>query len=74
MKMSENELTAKCMDILVDQVGPVEAERFVYVLNRENFDYTEWQRNLFEGETVDSLFDKINAFQKRPEQDASALA
>ena len=66
MKMSENELTAKCMDILVDQVGPVEAERFVYVLNRENFDYTEWQRNLFEGETVDSLFDKIDAFQKRP--------
>ena len=66
MKMSENELTAKCMDILVDQVGPVEAERFVYVLNRVNFDYTEWQRNLFEGETVDSLFDKIDAFQKRP--------
>lgn len=74
MKMSENELTAKCMDILVDQVGPVEAERFVYVLNRENFDYTEWQRNLFEGETVDSLFDKIDAFQKRPAQDASVLA
>ena len=73
MKMSENELTAKCMDILVDQVGPVEAERFVYVLNRENFDYTEWQRNLFEDETVDSLFDKIDAFQKRPAQDASAL-
>ena len=66
MKMSENELTAKCMDILVDQVGPVEAERFVYVLNRENFDYTEWQRNLFDGETVDSLFDKIDVFQKRP--------
>ena len=74
MKMSENELTAKCMDILVDQVGPVEAERFVYVLNRENFDYTEWQRNLFEGETVDSLFDKIDAYQKRPAQDASAPA
>ena len=73
MKMSENELTAKCMDILVDQVGPVEAERFVYVLNRENFDYTEWQRNLFEGETVDSLFDKIDAFQKRPAQDGSVL-
>ena len=66
MKMSENELTAKCMDILVDQVGPVEAERFVYVLNRENFDYTEWQRNLFDGETVDSLFDKIDAFRKTP--------
>ena len=31
MKMSENELTAKCMNILFDQVGPVEAERFVYI-------------------------------------------
>ena len=73
MKMSESELTAKCMDILVDQVGPVEAERFVYVLNRENFDYTEWQKNLFEGETVDSLFDKIDAFQEGNEHEATAI-
>ena len=59
MKMSESELTAKCMNVLFDQVGPVEAERFVYILNRENFDYTEWQKSLFAGETMESLASKV---------------
>ena len=61
MKMSESELTAKCMNILFDQVGPIEAERFFYILNRDNFDYTEWQRGLFANETVDSLAVKVRA-------------
>jgi len=61
MKMSESELTAKCMNILFDQVGPVEAERFFYILNRDNFDYTEWQKGLFAGETTDSLAEKVRA-------------
>ena len=34
------------------------------VLNPNTFDYTEWRRNnLFQGESVDSLCDKIEAFQ-----------
>ena len=39
--------------ILFDQVGPVEAERFFYILNRDNFDYTEWQKGLFADEIWD---------------------
>ncbi len=63
MKMSESELTAKCMNVLFDQVGPVEAERFVYILNRENFDYTEWQKSLFAGETMESLASKVRGYR-----------
>ncbi len=62
MKMSESELTAKCMNILFDQVGPVEAERFFYILNRDNFDYTEWQEGLFADETAGSLAEKVRAY------------
>ena len=32
-----------------------EAERFITLINREPFDYTEWQRNLFEGKSVREL-------------------
>ena len=28
------------------------------------FDYTEWQKDLYRGETVASLFDKVRAFEK----------
>ncbi len=51
--------------ILFDQVGPVEAERFFYILNRDNFDYTEWQKGLFADETAGSLAEKIKAFKPR---------
>ena len=30
-------------------------ERFVTLMNREQFDYTQWQQNLFEGMTVREL-------------------
>ena len=33
----------------------VDAERFVALMNRESFDYTEWRRNRFEGVDVREL-------------------
>ena len=36
-------------------LGNVEAERFIMLINREPFDYTEWQKNLFEGMSVQEL-------------------
>ena len=40
----------------------VNAERFIALVNRESFDYTEWRmENLFVGETVDSLMDQADA-------------
>ena len=50
--------------ILAENLGIVEAERFVALLLREPFDYTDWQRNLYKGETVSSLFEKVRAFEK----------
>ena len=64
MTMTDSELKSKCFTILAEQVGNVEMERFVMLLNRDTFDYTEWRKNnLFQGETVDSLCDKIEVFQ-----------
>ena len=64
MAMTDSELKTKCFTILAEQVGDVEMERFVMLLNRDTFDYTEWRKNnLFHGETVDSLCDQIERFQ-----------
>ena len=63
MKISDNELTVRGMNLLKEEFGPVDAERFVYVMTRDGFDYTEWQRNLFKGETVRSLGEKMRAFK-----------
>ena len=64
--MTDSELKSKCFTILAQQVGDVELERFVMLVHRDVFDYTEWRRrNLFNGETVDSLCDQIEAEQAR---------
>lgn len=68
--MSDNELTMRGMNLLKEQFGPVDAERFVYILVKDRFDYTEWQRSLFPGETVRSLGEKMMAFQPSPQAEA----
>ena len=72
MKISDNELTMRCMNLLKEEFGPVDAERFVYVMTRDGFDYTEWQRNLFDGETVRSLGEKIKAFAAAKRQSGTS--
>jgi hypothetical protein len=67
-EMTDSELKSKCFTILAEQVGSVEMERFVMLLNRDTFDYTEWRKNnLFQNETVDSLCDQIEQFQQTRE-------
>jgi len=60
--ITDNELRTKGFSVLAQAFGDVNAERFITLINREPFDYTEWRRDhLFVGETVDSLMDKAEA-------------
>jgi len=34
-------------EILTQHLGLVEAERFITLIQREKFDYTQWRQNLF---------------------------
>jgi hypothetical protein len=36
----------------------VDAERFIMLIKRDKFDYTEWQKNLWTDESVESLSEK----------------
>jgi hypothetical protein len=43
------------MRILSEHLGLVEAERFIALMRRDPFDYTEWQRELFKDMPLDKL-------------------
>jgi len=43
------------MKVLISHLGRVEAERFISLIIREPFDYTEWQKNLFNDLSVREL-------------------
>ncbi len=44
------------MQALRERLGLVEAERFIALVRREPFDYTEWQQTLWHDKTVDEVF------------------
>lgn len=58
MARTDSVVRAEGMKILLDGLGRVDAERFISLIIEEPFDYTKWQRDLFEGEDVRSLSGK----------------
>ncbi|MBQ6417546.1 MAG: hypothetical protein IJJ91_02625 [Synergistaceae bacterium] len=49
------ELIERGMQCLVEGLGEIEAEQFVAAINREKFDYTEWQRDFFDGMSAEEF-------------------
>ena len=43
------------MEVLSKSLGLVEAERFIMLIQKEPFDYTKWQENLFENMTIEEI-------------------
>ena len=59
MGYEDHDLCVKGLTLLIANLGSVEAERFVSLMNRDAGDYTEWRRkHLYTDETVHSLAEK----------------
>ena len=54
---TDAQIRSEGMMALLDRLGPAEATRFMTLVQREGFDYTNWRQNLFEGQTVDQIAD-----------------
>ena len=52
-------LADRCMDVLRDHVGTVEAETFIYFVRSESFDYTKWQREHFDALTPEQIREAV---------------
>ena len=64
---TDNTLYAEAMDVLVKTLGLVDAERFLCMIKRDTFDYTEWRRDQWNDMTVDEIFDQAAArYQAQP--------
>ena len=52
---------------LFSSLDPVEAERFISLIQRDKFDYTEWRKGLWEDLSVQELSDAAaKAWRERP--------
>ena len=58
------------MEVLTENMGIVEAERFIFLVKSELFDYTEWQRDYFDSTPPEKLEAGMKKyFETHQEQD-----
>jgi hypothetical protein len=55
------------MRILAEGLGPVDAEKFIVLLRREPFDYTEWRQDLYKDMPLDDFLKEANDYRNMAE-------
>jgi hypothetical protein len=56
--LDDTEVRVRGIEILNRALGPATALRFLALLHREPTDYAEVSRRLYEGQTVDDIFER----------------
>ena len=54
---SEADSRYNVMNVLLKEFGEVETERFIFLIKKEGFDYTKWQRNLWADKSIEEVFE-----------------
>ena len=62
--MTDTVLKRKGLDVLSETFGLVDAERFISLILREPFNYTEWQQDLYKGISLDEFYLNIKKFKE----------
>ena len=65
MSKSAQEVLTRGMQCLQDQLGAVDAEYFISLIIREQFDYTQWQREYFDQMTPEEISREAADYNKK---------
>ena len=60
--MSDAVLQQTAMKCLIDNLGSVNAEKFISLIIKDPFDYTKWQQDLYNDMSVEELSQKAMEF------------
>lgn len=70
--MTDSEIRSKGAAALVESLGAVEAERFITLILREPFDYTQWRKSLFHGRSIEEISAAAARLREETEQEKIA--
>jgi len=62
--LTDIEIRKKGLKVLIDALGNVNAEKFVSLIIKEPFDYTEWQSTLWNDQSVNQLSESAMRYRK----------
>jgi len=61
---TDSALRYEAMELLLKVFGMVDAERFISMIKRDNFDYTEWRRMQWNDMTIEEIHEAATAYEK----------
>ena len=70
--MTDTEIKVAGMQLLAEELGLVEAERFVAPIQREPFGYTRWQQGLLANLSLVEIDAAARAYQTQMEKEHNA--
>jgi hypothetical protein len=71
---TDNVLRLEAMGALINTLGEVDAERFISMIKRDSFDYTEWQRTLWADKSMEEIHAQAAEFARTLAKSDSAGA
>ena len=60
---TETVLKIEAMDILLKTFGVLETERFITCIKSNNFNYTEWHKNLWKDKAIEEIHKMATEFE-----------
>ena len=61
---TDSVLRFEAIDALLQALGMVDTERFISMIKRDTFDYTEWRRGQWNDMTIDEVFTEAAEYSK----------
>ena len=62
---TDNIVRVDAINILLANLGEVDTERFISMIKRDTFDYTEWRRDLFKGKSIEEIHAMATEYEKK---------
>ena len=62
---TDNVVRLEAMDALIATLGTVDAERFICMVKRDTFDYTEWQRKLWSDKSIEEIHTLATEYENK---------
>ena len=63
--LTDTEIKKKGFRVLINNLGDVDAEKFIGLIIKEPFDYTHWQSLLWTEQTVNQVNDKAMQYRTK---------
>lgn len=66
--ITDTEIRSKGVQVLAQHLGDVEMERFIALIQREPFDYTQWRQTINDEGSIEEISKKAMESRNRSKQ------